>query len=661
MDLTVIRLIYLLLFFLCPFLAVSQELSQFDVFPETSQDKSQREQFSQVIDKINTRHIRNKKAKQLAQEMQALQSYSLYPYLEYELIKHQIAQRPLKQITAFIDKYEQLPFIPSLRRIAISAKYNKRQWHDVISLHKEGNSFKYQCMYLRSLIKTGQTKLALSKVEKVWLNGQSLPKNCDPVLMTWSKSGKKTNKLIKQRIELAFKQRNSKLAKYLAKSLDKASRKEFKYWHALYRQPRKATQMAYWKKRGHTANTMMYIALERLIYQQPKLAATLLNRIEKHQGFTATQRSKLINKLALRIITKDHVNDSLKPWLNRLDWQHLNKSARSQILRHLVGLSEWQLIESLYPAARGANPLPLEWQYWHAIALSKLGKHQQSKQRLQTIAKKRRYYGFLASDRLNLPYSLNHQTLPLDKPQIKQLLKNQYLMRAYQLYKLNRTIEAQREWYYLVKKLNESQRVSAAQIAHRWGWHDRAIITLTMTEQKNDLALRFPTPHIKLFDKEAKYNELDLSWPLAIARQESAFMPRASSAVGARGLMQLMPGTAKQQAQKTHVLYHRRSQLYKPEFNIKLGTGYLENMLEKFDNNLAVAAAAYNAGPHRVKHWVKRQLPQAQWIETIPYRETREYVKNVLAYSVIYQQRLAQSAKLPSVAIVPQRMSINAN
>lgn len=655
------RLIYTLLLFLCSFVSLGQSQRELNTNPDTLQTKLQREEFSQVIKRINSARVRKTQAKALEQEIQSLKDYALFPYLEYELIKHQIAKRPQVQITAFIERYSNLPFTPSLRRIAINAKYKARQWNDVISLHKDGNSLKYQCMYLRSLLKTGKADIAHPLIEKVWLNGQSLPKTCDPVLASWSKAGKKTNKLIKQRIELAFEQRNSKLAKYLAKSLDKNGKKQFKYWHALYRTPQKITQLGYWKQRGHQANSMMYIALERLIYQKPKLAATMLERIKRHPGFTASEGKLLINKMALRIITKDLANDSLSTWLEQLDWQRLNKSNQSQILRHLVGRSEWQLIESLFPSVAKTQSLSLEWQYWYAIALSKLDKKQEANERLHSIAKKRRYYGFLASDKLNLPYSLNHQALPLDKNAIQQLLNEPNLIRAFQLFKLDRNIAAQREWYYLVKSLKNEQRIAAAQIAHQWGWHDRAIITLTMTQQRDDLTLRFPTPHIEIFNKEAKHNEIDLSWPLAIARQESAFMPRANSAVGARGLMQLMPGTAQLQAKQSHVLYHRKSQLYKPEFNIKLGTGYLERMLKKFDNNLAVAAAAYNAGPHRVKHWVKRQLPQAQWIETIPYRETRDYVKNVLTYSVIYQQRLSKRAKLPNVAIAPERMRINAN
>jgi len=616
--------------------------------------------FSQTIERINTQSVRDNEAKVLALEITNLSDYALFPYLEYELLKHQVSQRSPQDILDFMTRYRDLPFIPTLRRYAINKKYHDQQWQAVIALHKAGNSAKYQCMYLDALINNNQLNKALSQITSLWKTGQSLPERCDSVLARWAKSGKKTQALIKHRIELAFKARNNKLVKYLAKSLDKANRESFNYWHALYKKPSQLEQLAYWKKKGHTANVMMYIAFERLSYQKPLVAAKLVKKMKRHWGFTSSQKSTLLNKLVLRLLTNDHINDALEPWLNEFDWKALNNSQRSQILRHLVGLSHWQHIDNISRQHLVIKKASLEWQYWHSIALLELGQVTQATKRLTEISHKRRYYGFLASDILERPYSLNHQALAVDQKQIDRLLTQPHAVRAYQLYQLGRNLDAQREWYYFVRALGEEQRISAAQAAHEWGWHDRAIITLTMTPWRDDLDLRFPMPHLAHFETEAKRNEINLSWPLAIARQESAFMTKANSAAGARGLMQLMPGTAKLQAKHSKVLYHQTSQLYKPSMNIRLGTGYLEQMLQHFDNNLAVAAAAYNAGPHRVKHWVTNHLPQAQWIETIPFRETREYVKNVLAYSVIYQQRLSQQVKLPSTAIAPERMSINA-
>lgn len=628
---------------------------------DSTKIQAQREDFKKLSKQLNGRRLSKKKLLALQKKMTELQDYSLYPYLELALIKHDLAKRPIAEITSFIIRYKELPFIPSFRRLAISKKFKRRKYHDVIALHKEGNSTKYQCYNIRSLYKTGQQQYALSLVENLWRTGSSLPKICDPLLKAWRKAGLQTQTLLMERIELALVSRNHKLAKYLAKSLNKKNKRTFDYWYKVYRSPALLSKNTYWQHTDDYATTQLNIGLERLIYQRIELAMPLIDKIRQHSSFSQRQRDKLINRMVLQVITKQQAQDtlSLRHWLEFLRWDKLTANDQSQVLRYLVGQNQWKIIDVLYRKLWQTEPAPLQWQYWYASALTKLKQPQKAKELLTALAKKRRYYGFLASDKLNLPYSLNHQVLPINQQERAALIINPRLIRAYQLYQLDKNLEARREWYQLVKSLNQSQRISAAQIAHEWDWHDRAIITLTMTSQRDDLNLRFPTPYIDSFSVEAKREAMDLSWPIAIARQESAFMPQANSSVGARGLMQLMPGTAKLQAKQSHVRYYRKSQLYKPSFNIKLGTGYLGAMLDRFDDNLAVAAAAYNAGPHRVKHWVKEGLPQDQWVETIPYRETRQYVKNVLTYSVIYQQRLTNEPKLPSADISPHRMRLN--
>jgi len=625
---------------------------------ESPKAQAQRTQFAKISTQLEAGAG---PAAKTQQQLAQLEDFILYPYLEYTQLRQHLATRPIKQISDFLSQYQDIPFTPTLRRLAITQRFKKRQWQDVLALHKEGNGLKYQCMQLTAMFNNGQKEQALSQVERIWLHGDSLPKICDPLLRAWSKSGKKSHQLILQRIELALIKRNSTLARYLSRSLPKKDKKAFDYWYKLYRSPILLKQSRYWQQRGHFANVMLNIALERLIYQRPELAAKKIAKIESHPGFTTSQRTALINRLSVRIITKEFASSkpALKQWLARLDWPSLNRSNQSQILRYLVGNDQWQHITALYEQLWQEENPPLAWRYWYANAMAQQGQSAQATKLYQSLAKLRRYYGFLASDKLKQPYQLNHQALPIDPMQREKLLNNPRLIRAYHLYKLNRNLEARREWYQLVKRLDEKQRLGAAQLANSWGWHDRAIITLTMTQYRDDLDLRFPQPYLESFAQEATRNEIDVSWPLAIARQESAFMTRANSAVGARGLMQLMPATAKIQAKRSRVFSYQRAQLDNPAMNIRLGTAYLERMLVQFDNNLAVAAAAYNAGPHRVKHWVKQQLPQDQWVETIPYRETREYVKNVLAYSVIYQSKQARKVSLPNGAISPDQMNIN--
>ena len=212
------------------------------------------------------------------------------------------------------------------------------------------------------------------------------------------------------------------------------------------------------------------------------------------------------------------------------------------------------------------------------------------------------------------------------------------------MFAIGRFHHARQEWNYWLSKLNKRDKLVASKIANEMQWYDRAIFTLAKVGYLDDVDLRFPLG----FEDEIKHyagdQKINSAWAFAIARRESSFMSDANSSAGAKGLMQIMPGTAKQLARKTV----SNQYLFDAKNNIKLGTKYLRKLLDRHDGNSVLATAAYNAGPHRVKTWLKNaeSLPADVWIETIPYKETREYVKSVLAYQQIYQHKVGQTASL---------------
>lgn len=627
----------------------------------TSIYNNERDLYVKVQQHINDVAHYNDLPDDLIANIELLKQYPLYPYVELSLIKRNIAKRPVKEIKQFLTTYNELPIIHSLRIYALKAKYKSKQWQDVISLYRQGDKKQYHCMSLTAQYNANKNnrskqKELLKQVNKLWLYGRSLPKNCDLIIKHWQNANMQTSKITLERIKLTLMNHKGKLAKYLAKSLNKKDKRTYLYWKKLYNKPQLLSEAHYWNKRGHFPNVIMKIAIERLIRKSFDSSIDILPMIQKHIGFTNKTRHQLINKIALKAMIKNKKTSTY--WLKKINWPLMTSAQQEQILRYVVGKNQWDTVKSLYRQHSTTTEIPLVWQYWYAHALEQTGFEEPANNLFKKIAKERRYYGFLASDKLGINYSLNHQNLIKDSSIIKQLNTNNYLIRAREFYLLKEDLSARREWYQLVKPLNEQQRIGASHIANQWGWHNRTIITLTMTKERDDLNLRFPIPYQSEFITQSTLNDMALSWPIAIARQESAFLTRATSSAGAKGLMQLLPSTAKIQAKKEGVSYKSSTQLLKPAYNIKLGTAYLNEMLGLFDNNLAVAAAAYNAGPHRVKHWVKEKLSQDQWVESIPYRETRNYVKNVLAYTVIYQHHLAQNQKMPSVVIEPQRMSI---
>jgi soluble lytic murein transglycosylase len=213
------------------------------------------------------------------------------------------------------------------------------------------------------------------------------------------------------------------------------------------------------------------------------------------------------------------------------------------------------------------------------------------------------------------------------------------------LLSLGRTLDARREWYHWIPRLDVVERAQAAKLAQRWQWHDVGILTVARTPYRDDLGLRFPVAHEEEVARNASDQGLEPAMVLAMIRQESAFKIDAASPKGARGLMQLMPATGRRVARSVGVPLKRRSELFDPAVNVKLGTVYFRRLLDRTQGNHVLALGAYNAGPKKVQAWRPQSgsVPADVWIENIAYTETREYVKSVLAYTVVYEHRLGQA------------------
>jgi len=239
-------------------------------------------------------------------------------------------------------------------------------------------------------------------------------------------------------------------------------------------------------------------------------------------------------------------------------------------------------------------------------------------------------------------YQLSNNPIEVSSYQINRLENSKEYRVAYELMKLDRTTEAKLQWWHALGQIDKKQFVTAAKLAKKWQWDEVAIFTIAKIKQWDDIEMRFPLSYADKIHENSAKQKLNPAIVFGLVRRESAFNEKAHSPTGARGLMQIMPGTGKQIARDFKERWRGSNSLYNPVKNIKYGSYYYQKLLKQFDGNYALALAAYNAGPHRVKKWLPKTeaVPADIWIETIPYNETRDYVTTVLTYALIYQQRM---------------------
>jgi len=318
----------------------------------------------------------------------------------------------------------------------------------------------------------------------------------------------------------------------------------------------------------------------------------------------------------------------------------------------------WALAEQDWPAVAATLPLLSaeaqgdgNWRYWLAKVQEVNGRQSEAQALLTALAQERGYYSFLAADKLGLSYAFEHQPLasPNDllaglTPEAKAVVQ-----RVAELQYHDEANLAHSEWFTLLRNTPDAApKEQLAMLAADQGWYRLAIDAANKAKAWDALDLRFPLPYQSTFEQFAVESGVDSTELMAIARRESAFFPQARSPVGARGLMQIMPATGKQVASSIGKR-HRNADLYEIEHNVHLGSTYYRQLLDRFGDNRIFALAAYNAGPHRVVRWRKASnasLPVDIWVETIPFKETRNYVQAVLAYTVVFKYLMGDTRSL---------------
>jgi soluble lytic murein transglycosylase len=611
-----------------------------------------------------------------------LADYPLYPYLVYSEIsfaldvynaKHYSSkQQPSKERKILVQKIDK--FLSAHNQSYLGDRLLTK-WLNYLSSVKNWRDYKHyyqpqvkktdlHCFYLRAKINTGEAFPAKT-IESLWLTEESLPKACDSLLSQWEKQGHLTAELLWTRYELVLKAGNYSLANYLYKKMDTGNQYLAKLYREVDKKPETIKNIKQFSALKNTLSdstpnkvkNIILHGLHRYARSEPLETLNLLNRLQNSHLLDTSAIVDLHNRISTQLIKKDEIQASIRV-INKMPLEETGEQIE-HLLRLFLANQQWMEINHWIEQLPPKQYLSDRWQYWKARALEE--RHKSSVAKITTqdytdiykkLANSRSFYGFLAADKLKLQYQLEDKPAPINIAQLEKVGLSPSFQRAKEFFLLNEMHLARTEWSYGIRNFSAEDYIAAAQLAHLWGWNRKAIEAMAGAAYWDDLSIRFPIVHEDIIKHKAQTNNIPSSLIFSIARQESAWEFDATSYVGASGLMQIMPATAKETAKKAK-LHYAKSKLYEPEYNIALGSHYITSLLQQYDNNRALAIASYNAGPHRVKQWLTKtnaSLPLDVWIEIIPFNETRKYVQNVLSYEVIYNYRLGQESRLLTLA-----------
>jgi soluble lytic murein transglycosylase len=586
-----------------------------------------------------------------------LESYPLYPYLEFAALKQRIGEAKRADIDRFLAKWPgSLPAL-LLREAFLEELAKRSAWKDFLDLYTARGEVEFgvelRCDALKARLAFGPALDFEHDVQPLWLTAQNLPDACDAAL-AWAKTKDKlTAPLIWQRIDLAARAAHAGVIDSLAGMLDGAERTAAEHTAAAIRDPAAAlTAAAAWPDATHSREAAT-IALSRLARRDSDAAIAKSDALSAHFHFDAEQRGRVQRAIAVSRAAS-FVPDALER-LSAIPADAADDAVREWRVRTAVSKQDWPGVLQAIAALAPTQAADARWKYLHARTLVKLERNDEAEPIFADIAREANFHGFLAADWLKQPYAICPNDSPADKDAADTVERDPSLVRAFEFFAINRLADARREWDFALRSLDARQRRAAAAAATRLGWYDRAVYTLNQGDDLRLYELRFPLARREQIERDANAAGIDPAWAYAIIRAESAWTTDARSAADAWGLMQLLPGTARQLAKVEKVAFSGASALFDPDLNILLGTRYLGDMAERYDGSPWLASAAYNAGQDPVARWVDARdaLEPDFFIETIPYKETRDYVARVLAFSVIYDWRLHGSA-LPLVSRLPR-------
>ena len=585
----------------------------------------------------------NKQLNVVEQLLPTLRDYPLYPYLEYRQLSGNLMNEPAIAVSQFIQIHPTLPPARNLATRFVNELARRQDWRGLLAFSPQlPATIDAQCNYYNAKWNTGDTTAAWEGAKTLWLTGRNLPASCERLFSAWRASGQQPLDVYMERIRLAMKAGNSTLVASLAQQLPATDISLTTAIISLQKQPTTVLDFA----RNTTPTDFTRQAVITTFSQLARLnvenARQIIPALQTAQKFTEDQVQELNDIIAWQLMGNDATAEQAE-WRDKV----IMRSGSTTLIERRVrmalgsgdrnGLNTW--LARLPMEAKEKD----EWRYWQADLLLERGRDEDAKGILKSLMQQRGFYPMVAAQRLGEKYSLRVDNAGKPDP---ELVQGPEMARVRELMFWGLDNTARSEWANLITSRTPQQQAGLARYAFDQDWWDLSVQATIAGKLWDHLEERFPLAYKELFAGFLKDKTVSQSFAMAIARQESAWNPKIRSPVGASGLMQVMPGTAKDTVKMFNIIgYSNPTQLLDPLTNINIGTSYLQHVFGRFENNRIFAAAAYNAGPGRVNTWLRNsagKIDAIAFVESIPFSETRGYVKNVLAYDAYYRYFLGQ-------------------
>ncbi|WP_082575533.1 lytic transglycosylase domain-containing protein [Lysobacter sp. Root667] len=572
-----------------------------------------------------------------------LARHPLYGWVEYAGLRRNIDTLSNAQAQNFLSRYGDQAAGTAFREIWLAATARREDWPAFIAAWKpelaKNTSLRCAELSARQALRRADAQWTLD-AQAVWTaNGKALPNECDAPMALLAAQGGLSDEQRWQRIDAAAAEGLPAVMRSAARGLPADQQAQANDYAAFLDGVNE--RALNWPKTERSRRMASY-GLARLGKSAPDAAEAQLPKYASALGFSDEDRGRVLYQTALWTVASYGPESAQR--LNAVPAVSYDERLHEWRAREAMARSDWAgalaAIRKMGPKQRADS----RWQYFEARLSERAGDKAGADRLYREAARKPEFHGFLAADRVGLPYALC-PLIPNDSAAAKAAIaRDPALLRAMGLYKIERKSWAIREWDDALSRYDDNQRRIAVEVAQSYGWFDRAVFSLGKgkPDELRLYNLRFPLHHDATIRRESAKNDLDPAWVAAEIRAESVFDPNARSGANAMGLMQVVPATGANVSKRLGLPWGGAASLYDSDTNIILGTAYLRELLDKYGGQPYFAMAGYNAGPAPLARWQSQRpgMDADFWIETISYKETREYVARVLAFSVLYDWRL---------------------